>query len=99
MSGGVVVFEVSGGVVVFVVSIGVVVVVVVESIVVLSDEPAMFLDELHAEVATINVPAKARLKIIFFIVFLMLSVVLTTFQSFGFNFLNKSTQNNLQTSV
>ena len=68
MSGGVVVFVVSGGVVVFVVSAGVVVV-VVESVVVLSDDPAIFLDELHAEVAIIREPAKARLKIIFFIVF------------------------------
>ena len=77
VSGGVVVFVVSGGVVVvLVVSIGVVVV-DVESIVVLSEEPAIFFDELHAEVATISVPAKARLKIIFFIVFLLLSVVLT----------------------
>ena len=69
VSGGVVVFEVSGGVVVvLVVSIGVVVV-DVESVIVLSDEPAMFFDELHAEVATINVPAKAILMIILFIVF------------------------------
>jgi len=51
--------------VVLVVSIGAVV--AVESIEVLSDEPAIFLDELHADVAIINVPAKARLKIIFFI--------------------------------
>ena len=66
VSGGVVVFVVSGGVVVvLVVSIGVVVV-DVESVVVLSEEPAIFFDELHAEVATINVPAKARLKIVFF---------------------------------
>ncbi|KQR67365.1 hypothetical protein ASF92_16830 [Pedobacter sp. Leaf176] len=87
VSGGIVVFVVSGGVVVvLVVSIGAVVV-DVESVIVLSDEPAMFLDELHAEVATINVPAKARLKIIFFIVFLLLSVILTTLQSFGFRFL------------
>jgi len=66
VSGGVV-LDVSGGVVgVAVVSIGAV---VVESIVVLSDDPAIFLDELHADVAIINEPAKARLKIIFFIVF------------------------------
>lgn len=65
MSGGIV-LDVSGGVV-LVVSIGAVV--AVESIVVLSDDPAMFLDELHADAAIINVPAKARLKIIFFIVF------------------------------
>lgn len=64
VSGGIV-FEVSG-VVVVVVSIGAV---VVESVIVLSDDPAMFLDELHADVAIINVPAKARLKIIFFIGF------------------------------
>jgi len=60
---------VSGGVVVFVVSIGVV---AVESVIVLSDEPAIFLDELHADVAIIKVPAKARLKIIFFIVFIVI---------------------------
>ena len=70
---GGIVFEVSGGVVldvsggvVDVVSIGAV---VVESVIVLSDDPAIFLDELHADVAIIIVPAKARLKIIFFIVF------------------------------
>jgi len=65
VSGGIV-LDVSVGVVVEVVSIGAV---VVESIVVLSEDPAMFLDELHADVAIIIVPAKARLKIIFFIVF------------------------------
>lgn len=62
VSGGIV-LDVSGGVVVFVVSIGD----AVESIVVLSEESAMFLDELHADAAIIIVPAKARLKIIFFI--------------------------------
>lgn len=66
VSGGIV-LDVSGGVVVDVVSIGAVV--AVESVIVLSEEPAMFFDELHADVAIINVPAKARLKIIFFIVF------------------------------
>ncbi|WP_316737185.1 hypothetical protein [Pedobacter aquatilis] len=66
VSGGVVVLAVSGGVVdVLVVSIGAVV--AVESVIVLSDEPAMFFDELHADVATITVVAKARLKINFFI--------------------------------
>lgn len=64
VSGGIV-LDVSAGVVVFVVSIGAV---VVESVMVLSEEPAIFLDELHAEVAIMIVPAKARLKIIFFIV-------------------------------
>jgi hypothetical protein len=59
---------VSGGVVVFVVSNGA----VVESTFVLSDDPAMFLDELHADVAIIREPAKARLKIIFFIVFIVI---------------------------
>ncbi|MBC6109263.1 hypothetical protein H7U22_02405 [Pedobacter sp. CCM 8938] len=82
VSGGIFVV-VSGGVVVLVVSAGVV---IVESILVLSVEPAMFLDELHAEVAIIREPAKARLKIIFFIVFLLLSIILTTLLSFGFNF-------------
>ncbi|WP_293789685.1 hypothetical protein [uncultured Pedobacter sp.] len=64
MSGGI--FVVVSGVVLDVVSIGAV---VVESVLVLSDEPAIFFDELHAEVAIIREPAKARLKIIFFIVF------------------------------
>lgn len=44
----------------------------VESILVLSEEPAIFLDELHAEVAIIKEPAKARLKIVFFIVFIVI---------------------------
>jgi len=66
VSGGVV-FVVSGGVVVvFVVSIGAV---VVESVTVLSEEPATLLDELHADVAIIREPAKARLKINFFMGF------------------------------
>lgn len=52
-----------------VVSIGAV---VVESIFELSDDPAIFLDELHADVAIIREPAKARLKIIFFIVFIVI---------------------------
>ncbi|MDN3585716.1 hypothetical protein QWY86_03500 [Pedobacter aquatilis] len=66
VSGGVVFFIVSGGVVVvLVVSIGAVV--VVESVIVLSVEPAIFFDELHAEVATMIVAPKARLKINFFI--------------------------------
>ncbi|GAA3978855.1 hypothetical protein GCM10022246_33700 [Pedobacter ginsengiterrae] len=69
---GTFVFIVSGGVVFLVVSaIGV----VVESIFVLSEEPAIFLDELHADAAIINEPAKARLKIIFFIVFIVISIV------------------------
>jgi len=67
VSGGILV--VSGGVVVFVVSNGAV---AVESTLVLSEEPAMFLDELHADVAIIREPAKARLKIIFFIVFIVI---------------------------
>jgi len=67
---------VSGGMVVFVVSVGLVVVSVVaggvtmvESIVVvslLSDAPRL---ELHAEVAIINEPTTARLRIVFFIGF------------------------------
>ena len=44
----------------------------VESVAVLSEEPAIFLDELHADVAIIREPAKARLKIIFFIVFIVI---------------------------
>jgi hypothetical protein len=52
-----------------VVSIGAV---VVESVFVLSEEPAIFFDELHADVAIIREPAKARLKIIFFIVFIVI---------------------------
>jgi len=68
-------FVVSGGVFVVsgtflaVVSIGAV---VVESVLVLSEEPAIFFDELHADVAIIREPAKARLKIIFFIVFIVI---------------------------
>jgi hypothetical protein len=57
---------VSGGIFLDVVSIGAV---VVESVLVLSEEPAIFFDELHADVAIMREPAKARLKIIFFIVF------------------------------
>ncbi|MFJ5904757.1 hypothetical protein [Pedobacter suwonensis] len=64
VSGGI--FVVVSGIDLDVVSIGAV---VVESVVVLSEEPAMFFDELHADVAIIREPAKARLKIIFFIVF------------------------------
>jgi len=60
---------------------------VVESILVLSEEPAIFLDELHAEVAIMIVPAKARLKIIFFIVFYCYLYSLTTMLPFGFIFL------------
>ena len=67
VSGGIV-LVVSAGIL-LVVSIGAI---VVESVIVLSDEPAIFLDELHAEVAIIIVPAKARLKIIFFIVFIVI---------------------------
>jgi hypothetical protein len=65
------VFVVSGGVVLEVslaaVSVVVVVVTVVESVVVLSEEPDTFFVELHAEAANIIEPAKARLKIVFFI--------------------------------
>jgi hypothetical protein len=64
VSGGI--FVVVSGVVLDVVSIGAV---VVESVLVLSEDPAIFFDELHADVAIIREPAKARLKIIFFIVF------------------------------
>jgi hypothetical protein len=78
VSGGVVVLVVSGGIVVLVVSVvvlvavSVVVVVLggvtfVESIVVVSlvsEAPRL---ELHAEVAIINEPTTARLKIVFFI--------------------------------
>jgi len=73
-------FVVSGGILVvsgnfFDVVSGVVLVVsitFVESVAVLSEEPAIFLDELHADVAIIREPAKARLKIIFFIVFIVI---------------------------
>ena len=61
---------VSGGVV-LVVSTGTVVVstgVVVESVVVLSAPPETLFVELHADAAIIIVPAKARLKINFFII-------------------------------
>jgi hypothetical protein len=67
VSGGV--FFVVSGNFLDVVSIGAL---VVESVAVLSEEPAIFLDELHAEVAIIREPAKARLKIIFFIVFIVI---------------------------
>jgi len=39
----------------------------VESIVLLSEEPDTFLVELHAEAAKIIEPAKARLRMVFFI--------------------------------
>lgn len=67
VSGGI--FVVVSGIFLDVVSIGAV---VVESILVLSEEPAIFFDELHADVAIIREPAKARLKIIFFIVFIVI---------------------------
>jgi len=67
VSGGI--FVVVSGVFVDVVSIGAV---VVESVLVLSEEPAIFFDELHADVAIIREPAKARLKIILFIVFIVI---------------------------
>jgi hypothetical protein len=72
-------FVVSGGVVVLVVSaclvvvsvvlvlVGGAVVVVVESILVLSLVSEALRLELHAEVAIINEPTTARLKIVFFI--------------------------------
>jgi len=64
------VFVVSGGVVLEVsfiaVSIGGVVI-VVESTAVLSEDPDTFFVELHAEAANNIEPAKARLKIVFFI--------------------------------
>jgi len=81
--GGVLVV-VSGGVVVVVVSAGVVV--IVESIVVLSDDPAMFFDELHADVAAISEPATARLKIIFFIVLYCYLNFTTTLLIFSFDY-------------
>jgi len=64
VSGGI--FVVVSGIFLDVVSIGAV---VVESVIVLSEEPAIFFDELHADVAIMREPAKARLKIILFIVF------------------------------
>ena len=69
MSGGIVVFVVSGGIVVLVVSTGVFVVVSVttESIAVVSLVSEALRFELHAEVAIINEPTTARLKIVFFI--------------------------------
>jgi hypothetical protein len=64
------VFVVSGGIVLDVSFTAVSVtagVIDVESIAVLSDDPDTFFVELHAEAANIIEPAKARLRIVFFI--------------------------------
>lgn len=91
VSGGILVvsgnfFEVVSGIVL------VVSVTFVESVAVLSEEPAIFLDELHADVAIIREPAKARLKIIFFIVFIVIyhpnNLIFIWFYFFLFHIVN-----------
>jgi hypothetical protein len=49
------------------------VVIVVLSVAVLSEDPETFFVELHAEAASMIEPAKARLKIVFFITLVFIS--------------------------
>lgn len=74
---------VSGGIVLLV-STGFIVV----SVEVLSEVPDTFFVELHAEVATISEPAKARLKINFFIGFFLI-YLLDNQQDLSIKVLNK----------